>query len=227
MTIELPEQETVSKPRNNTSIIYVSLYFLLLAFFIYLHSISVPAEEKIQKVIGSIDFAFKGIKQTVREVKAKELAGDELGLATFHAEIRKVYETAIPLVESDVNEEGDSLRFTVPVSQLFKENDDTLRDTRTELFQDASRILIKRASVAPTDLEIMIEVPERLPSVEEFKNSAAGRQLNTLVNSFLDQGVPARNIFIGMKSSETANIFFRFYLRNDHQQQFQPAGEDQ
>ncbi|GEM_PF-2733676 len=215
------------KPGSSTAIIYVSLYFLLLAFFIYLHSISAPTEEKVKQVIGSIDFAFKGIKQQEKLVKAKELSGDEMGLAAFHAQLKRVYETAIPLIESKVNQKGDELQFALPASQLFASGSPTLRETRNELFEDASRILIKRSGVAPTDMEILIDAGERLPSADQVASSIQAMRLTALVNSFLDSGVPARNIFVGMKSGKEDKIRFRFYIRERRENQFRREGADQ
>ncbi len=208
---------------SSTAIIYVSLYFLLLAFFMYLHSISAPTEEKVKQVIGSIDFAFKGIEQKQKTIRATKLTGDELGLAVFHAELKKVYETAIPLIESKISKKGTELRFTLPATQLFASNIATLREARNELFEEAARILIKRSAVAPTDMEIMIDAGERLPSGRDFGADLATQRLNALINTFLEKGVPARHMFIGMKSGQTSDISFRFYTRNNHQSQFRKA----
>ena len=225
--IEQPDIEPGQRKQgSSTAIIYVSLYFLLLAFFIYLHSISAPTEEKVKQVIGSIDFAFKGIKQQENLVKAKELSGDEMGLAAFHAQLKRVYETAIPLIESKVNQKGDELQFVLPASQLFASGSPILRETRNELFEDASRILIRRSSVAPTDMEILIDAGERLPSAQQVESNIDAMRLTALVNSFLESGVPARNIFVGMKSGKEEKIRFRFYIRERRENQFRKEGAD-
>lgn len=208
------------KSNSNTPIIYVSLYFLLLAFFIYLHSISEPVEEKVQQVIGSIDFAFKGIKQKNKSSDRSKLTGDDFGLGVFHAEIKKVYETAIPLIESNVNKKGDELQFVVPISQLFKNGTAELRSTRDELFIDTSRILIKRSGVTPTDMEILIDAGHVLPSAQNASTNVPALQVNALVNSFISNGVPGRNIFVGMMSEGTGNVYFKFYIRSSFENQF-------
>ncbi len=221
MMRDLPKQGLPKrKPNSNTPIIYVSLYFLLLAFFIYLHSISEPVEEKVQQVIGSIDFAFKGVKQKNKASDRSTLSGDEFGLGVFHAEIKKVYETAIPLIESNVNKKGDELQFVVPISQLFKNGSAELRSTRDELFVDASRILIKRSGVTPTDMEILIDAGDELPSASDASTNVSALQVNALVNSFLSNGVPGRNVFVGMMSEGTGNVYFKFYIRTSFEKQF-------
>lgn len=226
MMRDLPPPDLPKRKSNsNTPIIYVALYFLLLAFFIYLHSISEPVEEKVRQVIGSIDFAFKGIKQKNKASDTSPMQGDEFGLAVFHAEIKKVYETAIPLIESNVNKKGDELQFVVPISQLFKKGSAELRSTRDELFTEASRILIKRSGVTPTDMEILIDAGNELPSANNASSSVPALQVNALVQSFLSSGVPGRNIFIGMMSEGTGNIYFKFYIRASFENQFRKVEE--
>lgn len=208
----------------STPIVYVSLYFLLLAFFIYLHSISVPVEEKVLKVIGSIDYAFKGIKNPRSKTTESKLAGEELGLAVFHAKLKRVYEAAIPLVESRINEKGDQLQFTVPLSQLFEDGRDVLRNTREELFAEVASALIKRSGVTPTDMEILINAGDRLPAGDNVKDHLAIRRVHSLVEAFLDKGTPARSIFVGLKSGTEDQVYFKFYIRSSFDSQFRKVG---
>jgi len=223
---EFPSIATKPKKRNaSTPIVYVSLYFLLLAFFIYLHSISVPVEEKIQKVIGSIDFAFKGLEYPKTKSSASRLAGDELGLAVFHAKLKRVYETAIPLVKSRVNETGDQLQFIIPLSQLFEEDRDTLRDTRQELFAEVTQALIKRSGVVATDMEILINAGGGLPSEENIKDHLAIRRVHALVEAFLSKGAPARNVYVGIKPGAENKVYFKFYIRKSFDNQFTKIGD--
>ncbi len=214
----VPNARVVNK---STTIVFVALYFLLLAFFIYLNSISEPAEERIRSVIGSIDVAFKGEQTTPQddaEIKFKE---DKLGNAVFHAQLKQVYEAAIPLIKSEESRKGDSLRFRVPISQLFAENTSNIRETREELLQDTARVLIKRSSVVPTDMEITMSLENGLPASTELAGDIAVKRLNTLVEGFIDQGVPARNVFVGLAGDGANEVVFQFFIRDNFNHQFQ------
>ncbi|MBL4907795.1 MAG: hypothetical protein JKX94_10120 [Sneathiella sp.] len=180
----------------------------------------------MKQVIGSIDFAFKGIKQDDKQSASSKQTGDEFGLAVFHAELKRVYETAIPLVESKVNKKGDQLQFVVPISQLFEQGSDILRSTRDNLFTNTARTLIKRSGITPTDMEILIDVGSTLPTRAEVGNNLAAHQLNALVKSFLSNGVPARNVFVGMMSEGSQNIYFKFYIRSSFDNQFRKIKDD-
>ncbi|MBE7638312.1 hypothetical protein GUA87_15750 [Sneathiella sp. P13V-1] len=214
MEEQLVESNETRHGNNNTAIVFVSLYFLLLAFFIYLTSISVPKEDRIQKVIGSIEVTFSGEKVTPSYISEPNVPGSDLGLAQFHAELRQVFEAAIPLVENEVNEEGAQLLFRVPVSQLYVRGEVAYRENREELFSEVARILVKRASVQPTDVELLYDQSINLPKSNSLEGDLSVKRLGHLVSSFLDKGVAKRNIFIGLGEQGRDEVIFRFYERN-------------
>lgn len=214
MEEQLVEAKVTRHGNNNTAIIFVSLYFLLLAFFIYLTSISVPKEERIQEVIGSIDVAFKGAERAQSYISKPEVQGEDLGLARYHAELKQVFEASIPLVEKEVNEEGTQLLFRVPITQLFTRGEISYRDSRDELFEDMAAIMIKRGSVSPTDVEILFDLASALPSGENIKENLSVRRLGYLVNTLLNKGVAKRNVFIGLSEEGKNQVVFKFYERD-------------
>ncbi len=209
-----------SATTSSTAITFVALYFLLLAFFIYLNSISEPVEEKVQSVIGSIDVAFKGKEKVEQDPDVIRFKSDQLGTAIFHAELKQVYEAAIPLVKSEVNEKGDILQFRVPLSQLFSSASAELRDNRNELLAETAATLIKRSSQVPTDMEMLMSLKSELPSPENLNGNLPIKRLNNLVEGFVAQGVPARNVFIGISNEGGDEVLFKFYIRDSFNNQF-------
>lgn len=214
MDEQFPEGKATRHGNDNTAIIFVSLYFLLLAFFIYLTSISVPQEERVREVIGSIDVAFKGLERQQAYIKKPEVQGDDLGLARFHAEMRQVFEASIPLVENEVNEEGTQLLFRVPMTQLFGRGEVSYRPSREDLFSDMADVLIKRGGVAPTDVEILFDISDDLPDGADVKGNLNAQRLGFLVNSLLEKGVAKRNVFIGVSEDGNDQVIFKFYERD-------------
>ncbi|WP_169568910.1 hypothetical protein [Sneathiella limimaris] len=214
---QITKERTANK---NTTIVFVALYFLLLAFFIYLTSISEPAEERIRSVIGSIDVTFKGKEKVQSEAQSTEFKSKDLGTATFHAELKQVYETAIPLVQSEINKQGDILQFRIPVSQIFPDGTSSVRDTREQLITRTASLLIKRSGIVPTDMEILMDVGNDLPAAAEMRGNLTVKRIDSLVTLLLDAGVPARNFFVGLTNANTDEIVFRFYIRENFNNQF-------
>jgi hypothetical protein len=215
-----PHQKETRHGSNSTALVFVSLYFLLLAFFIYLNSISVPTEERIRDVIGSVDVAFKGNDVSHPVSMQNTIEGADLGISRFHAQLRQVYEASIPLVENEVNEEGDQLQFRIPISQLFARGDFQYRENREELFDATAQILIKRGNVEPTDMEILIDTGNTLPNGDEIKGNLEVKRISTIVNAFVERGVASRNVFIGLSEEGTEMVTFKFYVRKTFQNLF-------
>lgn len=210
----------VQTTTSSTAITFVALYFLLLAFFIYLNSISEPVEERVQSVIGSIDVTFKGEKKVQDGSDLIRFKSDQLGTAIFYAQLKQVYEAAIPLVKSEVNEKGDMLQFRIPLSQLFSGGSVDLRDNRNELLATTAAALIKRSNLVPTDMEILMDLNSELPSSENLNGNLPVKRLNTLVEGFIGQGVPARNVFMGLSNEGGNEVLFKFYIRDSFNNQF-------
>lgn len=212
---------------GGTAVIFVSLYLLLLAFFIFLHSISVPKEERIRSVLGSVNIAFKGLSKDTPADKQKTLSGEEQGTQQFHAKLRNVFETEVPLVASKVTEKGTRLQFSVPLGKLFKRGGLELRDLKDEFLADVASALIRRNANVATDVEILIGTGPRLPTSTESANDLASNRVDKLARHLRSQGVPSRNISIGLEEGDAGLVHFSFFLRPTLTFQFRPDGERQ
>jgi hypothetical protein len=209
---------------SGTSVIFVSLYLLLLAFFIFLHSISVPKEERIRSVLGSVNIAFKGLSKETPADEQKTLSGEEQGTQQFHAKLRNVFETAVPLVESKITEGGTRLQFSIPLGQLFKSGSLELRGLKDDFLIDVAATLIRRNQNVATDVEILIGTGPRLPSSSDSANDLASRRIDGLAQHLMNQGVPSRNISIGLEQGDSGLVHFSFFLRPALTFQFRPDG---
>jgi len=209
---------------NGTAVIFVSLYLLLLAFFIFLHSVSVPQEDRARSVLGSITLAFKGLSKETPAEKQKTLSGEEQGTQEFHAKLRNVFETAVPLIESRVTKGGNRLQFSAPLGQLFNQGSLNLRDLKQDFLNDVATALIHRNYNAATDIEILIGAGPRLPTETDMTDDLASRRVNALAQYLLSRGVPSRSISIGLEEGDAGLVHFSFFLRPSLTFQFQPDG---
>lgn len=210
------------REKNANSVVFVSLYLLLLAFFIFLHSISVMQEDRIRTVLGSVNIAFNGLSRDTPADRQKKLSGEEQGTQAFHAKLKNVFETAVPLVESRVTRGGTRLQFSVPIRQLFAYRSLELRDSLGSFLKDVAATLILRNRNIATDLEIMIGTGLNLPGLEEMPTDLAPERVSYLAQTLMDKGVPSRNISIGMAAGDAGLIHFSFFLRPTLEFQFRP-----
>ncbi|WP_334129020.1 hypothetical protein [Sneathiella sp.] len=215
----------IRQSKDTTSITFVSLYLLLLAFFIFLHSISVFKEDRVRSVLGSVEIAFQGLSRDIPAERQMKLSGEEQGIHAFHARLKNVFETAIPLVETETTEMGARLQFSVPLTQLFKGSSAKVRDGFEPFLDDVAALLIARNNDMSTDMEIMIGTGLALPNPAATGRDLASERLNALIRRFSHQGVPARNLSIGMEASDAGLVHFSFFPRKGLGYQFRKTGE--
>lgn len=212
---------------GGSAVIFVSLYLLLLAFFIFLHSISVLQEKRVRSVLGSVNIAFNGLSQDTPADKQKTLSGEEQGTQAFHAKLKNVFETAIPLVESRITKAGTRLQFSVPLQQLFGYRSIDLRDTQKQFLSDVAATLISRNRNVATDLEILIGTGIALPDISDMPDYLAAKRVSNLAQWLMAEGVPSRNISIGVEAGDAGLVHFSFCLRPSLDFQFRPEGRAQ
>lgn len=210
--------------KETTSIIFVSLYMLLLAFFIFLQSISVFKEERVRSVLGSVEVAFQGFSRDTPAEQQKKRAGEEQGMQAFHAKLKTVFETAVPLIEAETRDEGTRLQLSLPLSQLFGTGSTEPRESLESFFDDVAATLIARDRDLSTEMEILIETGVALPALSGADRDLATRRLTALLRLFTDKGVPARNLSIGIAPGEGRRIHFSFFPRKGLGYQFRPQG---
>ncbi|MDF2365998.1 hypothetical protein [Sneathiella sp.] len=208
--------------KNANAVVFVSLYLLLLAFFIFLHSVSVLQEERVRTVLGSVNIAFAGLSRDTPADRQKKLSGEEQGTQAFHAKLKNVFETAVPLVESRFTQGGTRLQFSVPVRQLFAYRSLELRDTLGTFLEDVAATLIARNNNIATDLEILIGSGIELPELTNISDDIAAQRISYLSQLLMEAGVPSRNISIGVAAGDAGLIHFSFFLRPSLTFQFRP-----
>ena len=223
MKIDMGEPMTgPANEKNANAVIFVSLYLLLLAFFIFLHSVSVLQEERVRTVLGSVNIAFAGLSRDTPADRQKKLSGEEQGTQAFHAKLKNVFETAVPLVESRFTKGGTRLQFSVPVRQLFAYRSLELRDTLDSFLEEVAATLIARNNNIATDLEIRIGSGVTLPQLSTVSDNIAAERVSHLSQRLMEKGVPSRNISIGMEAGDAGLIHFSFFLRPSLTFQFRP-----
>ena len=114
------------------------------------------------------------------------------------------------------------MQFSVPIQQLFAYGSLDLRDTKKSFLNDVATTLISRNRNIATDVEILIGTGINLPDLSGISDNLAGKRVSVLAQSLMDQGVPSRNISIGLEAGDAGLVHFSFYLRPSLTFQFRP-----
>jgi hypothetical protein len=206
----LPSAESNQEQRDSHSVVFVSLYFLLIAFFIFLNSISEQVDDRTKAAIGSIDSAFRGISIQDQHRSQYEESGRDLGLLAFFGKIRSVFETAIPLVEVSERQKEGLLQFVVPAGHIFQSKTALIRERHNDLINNIVMTMNSSDSVHSYELQILIGSGPDLPVAGEAVSNLSFARLSSLSSVVLINGLPDKLLSIGLVSGDAGTIIFTF-----------------
>ena len=113
-------EKRLATESNNGSLIFLSLFLLLLAFFILLNALATIEETKSRQVLTSVAATFRSVVDA--DTSAQVLLS-ELGPASEPDEILEAMEqlwvTAVSVTKVETLSAGQLMQITMPVNELF------------------------------------------------------------------------------------------------------------
>lgn len=118
---------------SNTAALFVSLYVVVLAFFIVLAANSQFDVEKTKTASQSVRKAFSTELETDVSVPLPSI-GNELSVTQFFEEMQKSIQSVVPISEMEVVTDGQTMILKMPVTSLFNRDDPHLRHDRRDFY---------------------------------------------------------------------------------------------
>ncbi len=206
--------KTTVRPRvtDPSVVVFLSLYLLLLAFFILLNSLSQPVAERTDAALGSIDATFRSPLETIVQSRtATSTPGSVVGPDKLQPSLRKLFETTLPVARFRVLEDGNIIRVSAPVSSFFEPDSDRLRLTRHDLMDGIAAGLVQAARVTRFEIEFRIGTGKTLPTPRWALDALPIRRAAGLARDLRRRGVAGDLIGTGVTpgARDRIVIFFR------------------
>lgn len=191
-------QNEAKHPAAASAQALLSLYLLLLAFFILLQSISTFEEQRAGEVMEGVNRSFPSF------LKSGTVGGDRMtsgGLAVgaeASAQLGPLFEAYFTLSPTARMTPADSYRINVPLSDLFVGQGEALNPRVGPFLDQLADILQRPPSGARIELELLI--PERPTAARgDARNTEtpAMRRLANLVQALMQAGAPPSALSIG------------------------------
>lgn len=203
------------KPKSdNSTIALLSLYLLLLAFFILLNSISQPERSRTDAAIGSLDATFSSKKPMsfqLESVSKKTLT--RATPDTFQIKLLQLFQTELPLAQYQIVERGSVMRIVIPTDSLFIRNGSDVRPSRVSILDGIAYALRTDQKSVRREVEFMIGTG----SADTPVNSPLGRlQVNragAFARALVKRGVPQTWIRAGLFPGDGGQVRLTFYAR--------------
>lgn len=211
-----PRQERHGQPA--TVSILLSLYLLVLAFFILLNSISQREDSKSNRVMEGLTSAFASPAARRPQMFSADV-GDVVG--AFVTGMSELFETAIPAVKLRVVNPGRVLEVSMHPDVLYFNGEARLRPAHGAFFDR----LIGSLATSPDGFRYRMEFiinseyggRDALPVGESLEMARAG----AFAREMLARGAPPQALLVGMERRSGAAV--RMYFRVIEQDEPGPA----
>lgn len=194
--------------------VFLSLFLMVLAFFIVLVSISTVEEVKSKAVLKSLTTTFHELVPIGAEPSdftAKE--GEVLGGAAFQEKITGLFSTAFQVAKVKIVRPGQLMQVELPSGSLFADGEARVRPTALAFLDRVVAALGARPPGLRFDVEFVIgagrPADRMLPVAETLEMARAG----AFAREMLARGAPPNSLSIGLAPGETDAVTMRFYVR--------------
>ena len=184
---------------------FLSLFLLLLAFFLMLSSLSRLEVTRTQAVLGSLSSTFRSDEQAGLQRKLGSTAGPVIGAEQLEATVSDLMRTAVGVDAYEIFRVGNTLTTTFAVDDLFVPRSATPKETAitlAQLFGDA-------AATEPSNLRYGVTLVMRGTAGVGSLPVARGEVLGEL---FIEHGVDRRQVAIALERGNAAQLEVRFSI---------------
>jgi hypothetical protein len=188
---------------ENSAALFVSLYVVILAFFILLTSNAQFDVEKTKHVAESVKKAFSMDIPTETRVKVPSV-GSELSVTQFFQELQSAVKTVVPLEEMEVITDGRNMVMIMDSTALYNRDDTNLRYDRRAFYKRLSDVMTKWRDGMRMTLSLVQGVPQGSPA--GLYISRAGNFARFMEN----QGAAPESLSVGLAEREKDTITLTF-----------------
>lgn len=203
------------KPKSdNSTIALLSLYLLLLAFFILLNSISQPERSRTDAAIGSLDATFSSKKPMsfqLDSVSKKTLT--RANPDTFQIRLLQLFQTELPLAQYQIVERGSVMRIVIPVDSLFIRNGSDVRPSRVSILDGIAYALRTDLKSVRREVEFMIGAGPADTPVDSPLGRLQVNRAGAFARALVKRGVPQTWIRTGLFPGDSGQVRLTFYAR--------------
>ncbi|MBO89453.1 MAG: hypothetical protein CMP14_08020 [Rickettsiales bacterium] len=195
----------------------LSLFILLLAFFILLNAISNRTEIKSRVVMDSLLSTFRTTEDSGDSAKKySPLLGAILEPEDLLDEMRRLWVNAIPIAEFKILTDGKSLQFRLPANMLFVGGVALIRKDRSDLIRNVATVLGTEVPGFSNELELLVGADWR--AGKEFnlrKNNLEIQRAVEIAENLISSGAPRASVSIGVHEGDGKEFELRFFVRRN------------
>ncbi len=206
MSDKKPLVRRVLIARNDTTVLqFLSLYLLVLAFFILLVTISTVDKDKVDAVVDSI--------KSDAEIDKKQ-SGPILAGQVFQDKTTELFATALGVQKIEIMQLGKIMRIQMTADALFEPERAITKKSQQPLIDRVIAALSSRPPGYQFDMEFVIGSAYSTGQILPTQQTLEMRRAGAFVREMLNRGAPPDAVSIGMGHIDEGQAVMWFYVRS-------------
>lgn len=216
----VPDPDGSASGAPNSIALFLSLFLLVLAFFIVLVSISTVEKVKSDAVRDSLSSTFRAVlSPSTNPTEFTSKDGNILAGQQFQEQITDLFATSIQVAKVEIVRPGSLMRIKLPVSAMFAEGATEVRPVAVPVLDRIVAVLSSRPPGLRFDMEFVIGSPlgenKSLPVAQTLESERAGN----LAREMARRGVPPDSIAVGIQPGRADQVTIWFFVRDEAETQ--------
>lgn len=161
---------------NGNAVLMLSLYLILLAFFILLNALSNRQEERVKATMESVNLAFSG-RVELPDNSARESAASGLlpSARDLMREVGSLFRAVVPSVRPEQAARTRRVRVDIPVDEMFRPGRRLMRPNQKIMLGRLAKLLLRdTAGRVGYEIAVLHGVPGFGPPAKPESESEAG-----------------------------------------------------
>lgn len=198
---------------ETTTILFLGLYLLVLAFFILLVSISTFEDVKSREVMNSLTSTFADVKEATTEpVNFSSKSGELLGPEAFLTMIEGVFTTTIKVDQVSLVQSGRIMAISFHARELFDDNEAQLKPARHELIDRIVASLASAARGTRFEMVFLMGAGVDNDSDQVVEETLEMKRVGVFLRSAVERGADPASLSGGIMPGDVSNVTIKFFI---------------
>ncbi|GHD60983.1 hypothetical protein GCM10017083_47750 [Thalassobaculum fulvum] len=190
--------------------LFLSLFLLLLAFFILLNSLSTIEPGRSNRVLESVQRAFPSQFRTrlgdgVLEADPGQVIGE-----TVRAGIGTIFRQVLPVARVTVEPDGNPIYVSAPVARVYSSATGGMTPVGEQLATRLAPLLATPPAGSVLELDVLFTVAD---DARGTVREARGQAVSDLVDRFVAAGIEPALVSAGLEPGQSDTVRFVFRTR--------------
>ena len=196
-----------SSVQVGTSQLFLSLFLLLLAFFIFINSVSTYKEKKTTDVVESIRASFPAVVSSKQFFQLRSLKKSVVSPTVFN-ELDELFQHLFRDRKLKISFDNKIAQIDIPVNLIFEKATAVRLDKLETLLGRLAAIIVRAENEYPLSTEIVFGYEGTLE--EKFENQLTQERCSVIMSILLEKTVPKGSVAVGLETGNPDFLRFKF-----------------